>query len=392
MNNNLKDQFLLRKDIHFLNFGSFGATPKPVFDYYQQWQKVLEAEPVQFIAFDGYEYLSTSRAALAKFIYVDDKDDLVYVTNPSFAINIIAKAFPLEEGDEILATDIEYGACDRTWDYYCGQKKAIYKRQKISLPITTKEQFIADFFAGLTSKTKAIFISHITSATALTFPVKEICEIAKSKGLITIVDGAHAPAQVDLKINELAVDFYVGACHKWMMAPKGASFLYAHKSVQHLCEPLVVSWGYKAAKPSESQFLDYHQMIGTRDFSAFLAVTMSIIFMKDNNWPAVAKECHEMVLANAPLFYELLGTQPISPLTNEWIGQMISIPIHTKEPEVLQRKLFKEFNIEIPIMRQGEDIYMRYSINAFNSVQDLEALHNALTTIIKTTDLIQVTK
>jgi isopenicillin-N epimerase len=392
MNNNLKDQFLLRKDIHFLNFGSFGATPKPVFDYYQQWQKVLEAEPVQFIAFDGYEYLSTSRAALAKFIYVDDKDDLVYVTNPSFAINIIAKAFPLEEGDEILATDIEYGACDRTWDYYCGQKKAIYKRQKISLPITTKEQFIADFFAGLTSKTKAIFISHITSATALTFPVKEICEIAKSKGLITIVDGAHAPAQVDLKINELAVDFYVGACHKWMMAPKGASFLYAHKSVQHLCEPLVVSWGYKAAKPSESQFLDYHQMIGTRDFSAFLAVTMSIIFMKDNNWPAVAKECHEMVLANAPLFYELLGTQPISPLTNEWIGQMISIPIHTKKPEVLQRKLFKEFNIEIPIMRQGEDIYMRYSINAFNSVQDLEALHNALTTIIKTTDLIQVTK
>jgi isopenicillin-N epimerase len=392
MHHNLKEQFLLRKDIHFLNFGSFGATPKPVFDYYQQWQKVLEAEPVQFIAFDGVEYLSTSRAALAKFVHVDDKDDLVYVTNPSFAVNIIAKSFPLEEGDEILATDIEYGACDRTWDYYCNQKKAIYKRQHISLPITTKEQFIEDFFKGLTPKTKAIFISHITSATALIFPIKEICAIAKSKGLITIVDGAHAPAHIDLKINELAVDFYVAACHKWMMAPKGASFLYAHKSVQHLCDPLVISWGYKAAKPSDSQFLDYHQMIGTRDFSAFLAVTMSIIFMKDNNWPEVSKKCHEMVLANAPLFYELLGTQPISPLTNEWIGQMISIPINTKAPEVLQRKLFKEFNIEIPIMRQGDDIYMRYSINAFNSMQDLEALHTALTTIIKTTDLIIVKK
>ncbi len=392
INNNLRDQFLLRKDINFLNFGSFGATPKPVFEYYQQWQKVLEAEPVQFIAFDGVEYLSTSRAALAQFIHVDDKDDLVYVTNPSFAVNIIAKAFPLQEGDEILATDIEYGACDRTWDYYCEKKKAIYKRQKINLPVTTKEQFIEDFFKGLTPKTKAIFISHITSATALIFPVKEICEIAKSKGLITIVDGAHAPAHVDFKINELKVDFYVGACHKWMMAPKGASFLYAHKSVQHLCEPLVVSWGYKAAKPSASTFLDYHQMIGTRDFSAFLAVTMSIIFMKDHNWPEVSKKCHEMVLANAPLFYDLLGTTPISPLTNEWIGQMISIPIHTKEPEILQRKLFKEFNIEIPIMRQGEDIYMRYSINAFNSIQDLEALHNALSTIIKTTDLIEVKK
>lgn len=392
MENNWREQFLLRTDINFLNFGSFGATPKPVFEYYQQWQKVLEAEPVQFIAFDGPEYLSTSRAALAKFIHCDDKDDLVYITNPSYGVNVIAKNFPLSEGDEILATDIEYGACDRTWDYYCAQKKAIYKRQKISLPITTKAQFIEDFFKGLTPKTKAIFISHITSATALIFPVKEICEIAKSKGLITIVDGAHAPAQVDLKINELAVDFYVGACHKWMMAPKGASFLYAHKSVQPICDPLVVSWGYKALKPSDSQFLDYHQMIGTRDFSAFLAVTMSIIFMHDNNWKAVSKSCHEMVLANAPIFYELLGTKPISPLTNEWIGQMISIPIHTNEPEVLQRKLFKEFNIEVPIMRQGNDIYMRYSINAFNTIKDLEALHNALSTIIKTTDLIQVNK
>jgi isopenicillin-N epimerase len=387
----LKEQFLLRKDIHFLNFGSFGATPKPIFEYYQQWQKVLEAEPVQFIAFDGAEYLSTSRAALAKFLSVDDKDDLVYVTNPSFAVNLIAKSFPLEEGDEILATDIEYGACDRTWDYYCEKKKAVYKRQKINLPITTKEQFIEDFFKGLTPKTKAIFISHITSATALIFPVKEICEIAKSKGLITIVDGAHAPAQIDLKINELAVDFYVGACHKWMMAPKGSSFLYAHKSVQHLCDPLVVSWGYKALKPSHSSFLDYNQMIGTRDFSAFLAVTMCIIFMQDNNWKEVSKKCHEMVLANAGTFYTLLGTNPISPLTNEWIGQMISIPINTKEPEILQRKLFKEYNIEIPIMRQANDVYMRYSINAFNSMEDLEALYNALADIIKNTDLIKVT-
>jgi len=390
MNSYLKELFLLRKDIHFLNFGSFGATPQPVFDHYQDWQKVLEAEPVQFIAFDGVEYLSSSRAALAKFIHVDDKDDLVYITNPSFAVNIIAKSFPLNEGDEILATNIEYGACDRTWDYYCTQKKAIYKRQKINLPITTKEQFIEDFFAGLTPKTKAVFISHITSATALIFPVKEICEIAKSKGLITIVDGAHAPAQIDLKVNELAVDFYVGACHKWMMAPKGASFLYAHKSVQHLCEPLVVSWGYKAAKPSASLFLDYHQMIGTRDFSAFLTVPKCIEFMQEHNWKAVSKECHEMVLSHAAMFYALLGTQAISPLNSEWIGQMISIPIKTKEPELLQRKLFKEYHIEIPIMRQEEDVYMRYSINAFNSVQDVEALYNALTDIIKTTNLIEV--
>ena len=380
---NLKDQFLLRPDIHFLNFGSFGATPKPVFEKYQDWQRVLEAEPVQFIAFDGYEYLAASRAVLAKFLNCADKDDLVYVTNPSFAINMIAKSFPLQPGDEILATDIEYGACDRTWEYYCGKKGATYRRQKINLPITTKEAFIEDFFKGYNEKTKAIFISHITSATGLIFPAAEICAIAKEKGLITIVDGAHAPAHIPLDLSTIQADFYTGACHKWMMAPKGCSFLYAAKAVQPICDPMIVSWGYQAAKPSHSHFLDYHQMIGTRDFSAFLSVAACVEFMEQHNWPAIGRRCHQMVLDYAPKFYALLKSLPISPLNSEWIGQMISIPIHTSDPEKLQRTLFLDYKIEVPIMRQGNDVYLRYSINAFNTTEDLDALYNAIVDIQK---------
>jgi isopenicillin-N epimerase len=377
----LKDQFLLRPDIHFLNFGSFGATPKPIFEKYQDWQRILEAEPVQFIAFDGYQYLADSRAALAKFLNCADKDDLVYVTNPSFAINMIAKSFPLEAGDEILATDIEYGACDRTWEYYCKKKGATYRRQKINLPITTKEKFIEDFFKGYNEKTKAIFISHITSATGLILPAEEICAIAKSKGLITIVDGAHAPAHTPLDLSSIQADFYTGACHKWMMAPKGCSFLYATKSVQPICDPMIVSWGYQAAKPSHSNFLDYHQMIGTRDFSAFLTVATCIEFMEQHDWKSVGQKCHEMVLAHAPRFFSLMNSTPISPLNSEWIGQMISIPIQTPDPEKLQRTLFLDYKIEVPIMRQGNDVYLRYSINAFNTVDNLDALYNALVDI-----------
>jgi isopenicillin-N epimerase len=379
----LKDQFLLRPDIHFLNFGSFGATPKPIFQKYQDWQRVLEAEPVQFIAFDGYQYLADSRAALAKFLNCADKDDLVYVTNPSFAINMIAKSFPLEAGDEILTTDIEYGACDRTWNYYCTKKGATYRRQKINLPITTKELFIEDFFKGYNEKTKAIFISHITSATGLILPAEEICAIAKEKGLITIVDGAHAPAHIPLDLSKIQADFYTGACHKWMMAPKGCSFLYATKSVQPICDPMIVSWGYQAAKPSHSKFLDYHQMIGTRDFSAFLTVATCIEFMEQHNWKVVGKKCHEMVLAHAPRFFDLFNSKPISPLNSEWIGQMISIPIQSPDPEKLQRTLFLDYKIEVPIMRQGDDVYLRYSINAFNTVENLDALYNAMKEIQK---------
>ena len=384
---NFQDQFLLNPAITFLNFGSFGATPKPIFENYQYWQMVLEAEPVQFIVFDGFNYLSESRAALAKYIGCADQDDLVYVTNPSFAINLIAKNFPLKAGDEILTTDIEYGACDRTWNFYCEKAGATYRRQKINLPITTKEKFIADFFAGVTPNTKAIFISQITSSTGLIFPVKEVCEIAKSKGLITIVDGAHVPGHIPFNLSEIQADFYTGACHKWMMAPKGCSFLYAHKSVQHLCDPLIVSWGYKALKPSHSAFLDYHQMIGTRDFSAFLTVPTCIKFMAENDWITVRTACHEMVLANAQRFYDLLESKPISPLTNEWIGQMISIPIKTNAPEVLQRRLFTDYKIEIPIMRQENDVYMRYSINAFNTIENLDTLYRALSELKKQNSL-----
>ena len=371
--------FLLNPDIHFLNFGSFGACPKPVFENYLYWQRQLEWEPVQMIAFDGIGYLSQSREALAKFIDVDDKDDLVYVTNPSFAVNLIAKNFQLQAGDEILTTDIEYGACDRIWQMYCRKSGALYKRQHIPLPVTTADAFADAFFSGLTSRTKAIFISHITSATGLIFPVEKIVERARALGLITIVDGAHAPAHVEVSIKKMDPDFYTGACHKWMMAPKGSSFLYAKKSRQEMLqEPLVVSWGYEAIKPSGSKFLDYNQMIGTRDFSAFLTVPACIEFMQQYDWTKVAECCHELALEYANAFHACLGTNPISPLNKEWIGQMVSVPIHTNEPEKLQRLLFEEYKIEVPLMRQGTDVYLRYSIQAFNTRKNLDYLLETL--------------
>ena len=262
----------------------------------------------------------------------------------------------------------------------------VLRKQQSHLQKAThnKEQFLADFFAGLTDKTKVVFLSHITSSTGLILPVKEIVDIAKAKGIISIVDGAHVPGQLPLSIKELDADFYTGAAHKWMMAAKGCSFLYAHKRVQPILkEPLIVSWGYKAIKPSGSKFIDYNQMIGTRDFSAFLTIPSCIQFMEENNWPIVAEQCHELVINNATRFFNLLESTPISPLTKEWIGQMLSIPIKTIRPEELQLKFFTDYNIEVPVMKQGDKIYLRYSINGYNNQQDLDALYDALEDIIQ---------
>ncbi len=355
----MKNLFLLDKEITFLNFGSFGACPKEIFDDYINWQYLLEKEPVQYITVDGYAYLKKSREALATSINCD-AEDLVFVPNPTHAFNILAKNLELNPGDEILTTNLEYGAMDKTWEYYSEKAGAKYVRQAISLPIQSKEDFIHEFWKGYSDKTKYIFISQITSSTALILPVKEICDEAKKRGLITIVDGAHVPGHIELNLSELQADYYSGACHKWMMTPKGCSFLYVKKEFQENLDPLIISWGFNSINPSDSKFFDYHQFNGTRDFSAYLTVPKAIEFMNKYDWNSVSMNCKKQVLENAPKLFDFLKTTALAPLNKDFFGQICSAKIHTTEPEKLQRLLFEKYKIEIPVMRHGKGLL--YSI------------------------------
>ena len=373
----LKSQFLLNPEITFLNFGSFGACPKPIFEDYIRWQYLLESEPVQFIAFDGAQYLQKAREALAQYVHCE-ADDVVLVTNPSYAVNAIAKSFPLQAGDEILTTNIEYGACDKTWNYYCKKAGAMYRQHKIQFPIQSKETLVEEFFKEVNANTKLIFVSHITSSTGLILPIEEICRKAKALGIPTFVDGAHVPGQIPLDLGNLDADYYTGACHKWMMTPKGCSFLYVRKELQKQVDPLVISWGYDSAMPSHSQYLDYHQMNGTRDFSAMLTIPKAIEFMQEHQWPEVARHCRTLVQDNAQRFCKVLKTEPLCPIHDDFIAQLYSTRIQLSEPEKFQRMLFEKYRIEVPITRMGNDFFIRYSINAFNTQQDLDALYEAL--------------
>ena len=385
----MKSQFLLDKNITFLNHGSFGACPKPIFEEYQRLQLELETEPVYFIQKKAAEYLKTAREKLSKYVGCNSVD-LFFTPNPTFAINTIMRSLQLEEGDEILSTNHEYGAMDRTWNFYSKKSGVKYIRQNISLPIVSKEQILKEFWSGYTSRTKIVFLNQISSCTALIFPVKEICDKARELGLITIIDGAHVPGQMDLDISDLNPDFYTGTLHKWMLAPKGSSFLYVRKMFQEMLDPLVVGWGYESVSPGESQFLDYQEYQGTRDLSAFLCTPKVIDFLEENNWKSKAKECRSIVLNNYPRFCDLLNTQPICPLTDEFLVQMVSIPIKTSKPVELKELLFNTYKIEIPVMPLNGNYFLRYSINAYNSQEDLDVLYKALEDILSTTDLIEV--
>ncbi|WP_412465069.1 aminotransferase class V-fold PLP-dependent enzyme [Flavobacterium mekongense] len=380
--------FLLDPKLTFLNHGSFGACPQPVFAEYQRFQRELESDPVHFIQKKLPEYLKHAKAPLAEFIGCN-QEDFFFVPNPTVAINTVMRSLSLQPGDEILATNHEYGAMDRTWHFYCKKSGAKYVRQPITLPVVSKEQIIAEFWKGYTNKTKVIFLNHISSSTALIFPVKEICDKAQELGLITIVDGAHVPGHIDLNLTDLNPDFYTGTLHKWMLAPKGSSFLYVKKEFQDNIDPLVVSWGYESLAPSESRFLDYHEYQGTNDHSAFLCTPTVINFLKENDWKAKSKVCKQLVLNNYQRFCDLLQTQPIAPVAEEFLGQMASIPIKTSKPAELKDLLYEKYNIQIPVMPLNDKVYLRYSINAYNTQEDLEVLYRALEDILKTTDLIE---
>lgn len=377
MMNSLKQFFLLRDDVTFLNFGSFGACPRPVLEEYQRFQLEMEEEPVAFIIDKSPHYLKESREALGRYLNCDG-DDVVCVTNSSYAVNIVARSLDLKPGDEVLATNIEYGACDRTWRYYCKKRGAIYRQQPIRFPLEDKEDFIRQFMAGVNDRTKLIFISHITSSTALRLPVEEICALARERGIMTFVDGAHGPGQVEVDLRQMGADIYTGASHKWMMTPKGSSFLYIRKGLQDLFDPIIISWGYEAVAPSSSRFLDYHEVQGTRDLSAFCTIPAAIRFMEEHNWRSVASECRKLVQKNASTLTTITGHLPIAPINDDFTAQMYAAQIDTTDSQALHDRLYRTFNIQIPVMAQGDQFYIRYSINGFNEQADLDKLFDAL--------------
>ena len=376
MHKKFKSKFMLDPKIVYLNHGSFGACPKNIFDSLIKYQKLLEFEPVKHLAHDVFEYLEKSRESLGNYINCN-KDDVVFSPNPSTALNTVIRSLDLNDGDEILTTNHEYGALDKTWKYICKKTGAKYIQKIIPLPLESKQDFINNFAEGITKKTKVIFLSHITSPTALIFPVKEICKIAKEKNILSIIDGAHAPAQIKLDINDINPDIYVGACHKWMCSPKGVSFLYSKKEYQKKIDPLIISWGYEPEKTNNNQFIDYHQWQGTRDMSAFLTIPETINFLEKNNWREVTKECYKINLWAKKEINSLLNEEALS--TDEFNGQMCSFYYKSKKDLIdFNIKFYLKYKIQLPFIEWNDKTLFRISIQAYNSKNDINFLLNAL--------------
>jgi isopenicillin-N epimerase len=364
----MKELFLLDPDVVYLNHGSFGACPRPVFERYQAWQHELEREPVDFIARRLPGLLADARAALADYVGAQP-DDLTFVQNATTGVNMAARALDLKPGDEVLTTDLEYGACDYTWEHVCARAGARYVRAEIPLPL---DEVTTALFARRTERTRAVYVSHITSDTGLLLPIEEIVARARAEGLVAIVDGAHGPGHVDLDLTALGADFYAGNCHKWMCAPKGAGFLHVREVWQERVEGPTVSWGH--AEPST--FISRTELQGTRDSAAYLAVPDAIAFVREHD---NRERCVALARAARAELCELLGTEPLS--RDDAIRQLASVQLPRPLPG-LSQQLFDEFRIEIPRMAPRRDDLLRISIGLYTEREDVERLLDALPQLV----------
>lgn len=378
----LRDLFLLDPDVVFLNHGSFGATPRPVFEVYQAWQRRLEWQPVQFLGVELGGYLAEARAALGRAVNAP-AGDLVYVPNATYAVNAVARSLALGPGDEVLTTDHEYGACDNVWRFLSRKQGFDVVRRHIPLGLTAEEMAEA-LWRGVTPRTKVIFMSHITSPTALRLPVEAICARARAAGILTLIDAAHAVGQLPLDLTALGADFYTSNAHKWLCAPKGAAFLYARREVQPLIEPLIVGWGWgeERALTFGSDFLDAFQWPGTADFAAFLSVPAAIRFQEEHDWPAVRRACYALVSEAIACIGEVTGLPGVY-AGDDLYAQMAIAPLPPIDDlPAFKARLYNDYRVEIPCTLWDGRPFIRVSIQGYNSGADVDALARALSSML----------
>jgi len=385
-----KDWFQIDPKPIYLAHGSFGGCFSVAYENRLSWYEKLEKNPHNFLVNELFDELKESRKALANYLNCDF-NNLVYFPNPSTALNTVIRSLDLNENDEVLTSNHEYGALDKTWNFYSEKRGFKYKKVKIDIPYDEEDFFIESFKKSITKKTKVIFLSHITSSTALIFPVEKICKIAKDNNILIIIDGAHAPAQTNLDLKKIDADIYVGACHKWMCAPKGVSFLYAKESLKDSIEPLVVSWGWRDEMLNEkSKYINNHQWQGTNDLSAYLTIPKVIRFLNQNKWNDISNECHNLILYVKNRFQ--IDKSLCAPTSNndKHLGQMLSfqlnqnskfsITVKKDQSKIveLQKTIYKQSNIHIPIIYWNGSVFMRVSIQAYNTESDINKMFDML--------------
>ncbi|WP_019501026.1 aminotransferase class V-fold PLP-dependent enzyme [Pseudanabaena sp. PCC 6802] len=369
----IRSQWLLEDNCVFLNHGSFGATPKVVLEAQTQWQQRLEKQPVRFMTQELPEALRHAAAELATFVGAKG-EDIVFVENATAGINAVVRSLSFQTGDEIVITNHVYGAVRKTLQFICQRTGAKLIEVGVPFPISSELEITNAIAAALSPQVKLLAIDHVTSPTALIFPVAAIIRLAKQHGVPVLVDGAHMPGMMPLNIEALGADWYVGNCHKWLFAPKGCGFLWTSPAWQAEMHPTVISHGFGEG------YLAEFDWTGTRDFSAWLAITEAIAFARNLGVTRIYEHNHSLAVWAGQVLNHAWGGH--TPITASAIGAMTAVQVPTKKAQsgakALHDYLWEKHRIEVPVIDFANRVWVRISAQVYNEPSEYRLLAEAL--------------
>jgi isopenicillin-N epimerase len=379
---------LLDPTVANLNTGSFGPTPRSVFQRVTELRRRLAEEPMDFLLRQAPPLLWHSREQLAAFLGTEPTR-LAFTANVTAAINIVASGLRLTAPGEILMSDREYGSIQWTWERAARRQGLSVRFFKLPLMPRDAGEIMDAVAAAISPRTRLLFFSHVLSATGLVLPATELCELARRRGVITVIDGAHAPAMIPVAIDNLGCDFYGGNSHKWLLAPIGSGFLALGRSAVDRLEPLQVSWGYdydraRADERNEdgsTPRLKSLEFEGTRDPCAWLAVPDAIDFQSSLGWDAVRGRIRDLAATVRERFSGLCGLKLTTPPDPTMSGAMTAFWMPPDlDDELLRRKLW-ERRIEALINKWPEGITLRVSTHFYTTESELDQLATVIPTL-----------
>ena len=388
------DVWLLDPSVTFINHGSFGACPKVVLDRQARIREEMEREPVEFLVHKTPGLVDRSREALAGVVGADPAD-LVFVHNATAGVNAVLRSLDFQPGDEILTTVHDYNACRNVARYVAERAGAKVVVADVPLPITSSDQVVETVLRHVTSRTRLALIDHITSPTALIFPVERLVGDLNERGIDALVDGAHAPGMVPLDLRRIGAAYYTGNCHKWLCSPKGAGFLHVRRDRQKGIQPPIVSHGWNRPRSGYTPMQDGFDWPGTFDPSAWICVGESIRFVESlmpGGLASLMRRNHDLAMYGRRVLCERLRLEPVG--GEEMLGSMAAVslpdcdlpPLDPSEEDMLygdtryHDRLLRQFGIEVPIYHwpAAPRMLARISAHAYNHPAQYDRLVEAI--------------
>jgi isopenicillin-N epimerase len=365
----MRRRFHLEPGTAFLNHGSFGTTPRVVLAAAQRWRLRMEANPDRFLRYVLPGALRAAAGRLARFLHAKERH-IAFVENATSGVNAVLRSLEFRPGDEILATTHTYNAVRQTIREVCRRSGAKLVEARIELPIEDEKTLEESITEKFNERTRLLVLDHISSPTGLIFPVKRLAAAAHARGAHVLVDGAHAPGQIDLDIPSLGVDWYAGNCHKWLFAPKGCGFLWANRGAQAGIHPPVISHGYGKGYVAEFDWT------GTRDFSAWLAVPDGLDFFRSLGPERVRAYCHTLATRKAEEISDAWHTHCDGPA--QLHGSMIAIRLpdrfRRRDPRQLMSEWLTRRRFFVAAMAVDGALWARVSAQVYNVPEDYERL------------------